>query len=138
MIVRELTLAMLLDLIPRLDARHRVEILRAHESLEKWAVDRCTQPGIAWAFFLNGEIVGAGGVITERGIGHLWMAGAAGWTDYARHPIKVAREIFAARAYQALQCTCYEDNEPAQRFAEYLGMQRQRVDNGLVYYGRSA
>jgi len=136
-VVRELALHMLLELLPKLDARHREEIIRSHGDLERWAVDRCSQSGMAWGLYVRNELVGVGGVISHGDTGHLWLAGAEGFRDYIRHAIRVTRDLFTAGIYQRFECTCFADNEPAQRFAEYLGFRRGDVRDGLIHYGRT-
>lgn len=138
MMLQELTLPMLLALLPKLDATHRAEILRTHADLERWAVDRVTLPGVAWALFDGEEIVAAGGVVSEGVKGTLWLAGAVGWQRYVLHPVRIFRGVIEAKVYREFECQCSEDNLPAQRFAEYLGFSKRDVRDGLVNYARSA
>lgn len=134
----ELTLSMLRELLPRLDHQHREEILRSHDDLERWALDRVTQPGTAWGLFDGHDIVAAGGVISNGAKGTLWLVGAEGWGRYVLHPVRIFRQVLEAKAYGEFECQCFEDNHPAQRFAEYLGFARREVRDGLVHYGRTA
>lgn len=130
----ELTLSMALSLLPNLSARDRSEIRRTHPDLERWALDRCTLPGLGWALVIDHEVQAIGGVVDRAGVGTLWLAGRAGWTRHVRHALRVFREIRAS-GFQRLECKAYLDNRRAQRFAERLGFERLGVKDNLVHYG---
>lgn len=136
--MRELTLPMALELAANLDARDRAEISLAYSDLERWAHDRCTLPGIAWALIQGGQVILAGGVVSNACKGTLWMAGREGWRRHAKHAVRIWRAIRAAGVYERFECQCAEDNDIAQRFAERMGFERLGARAGLVNYGVNA
>lgn len=136
--VRELTLPMALELAANLDNRDRMEILRVYPDLDRWALERCTLPGNAWALIEEGQVMVAGGIVDQGTKGTLWLAGRTGWRRRVKHAVRIWRAIRESRLYQRLECQCTEDNPVAQRFAERLGFQREGVRNGLVDFGMAA
>jgi hypothetical protein len=136
--VRELTLPMALELAANLDARDREEIMRTYQDLDRWALDRCTLPGMAWALIDDGEVVFACGVVSSGSKGTMWIAGRAGWRRHIKHVLRIWREIRAAGVYGHFECQCAEDNPIAQRFAERIGFERVGARHGLVDYRAAA
>lgn len=137
-IVRELTLPMALELAANLDTLDRAEIGIVYSDLDRWALDRCTLPGMAWALMEDGQVILAGGVVSNASKGTLWMAGRPGWRRHAKHAVRIWRAIRAAGAYERFECRCAEDNHTAQRFVERMGFERLGARAGLVSYGVSA
>jgi hypothetical protein len=136
--VRELTLPMALELAEHLDNRDRIEILRAYPDLERWALDRCTLPGMAWALLEDGAVVLAGGVVTNGLNGTLWLAGRPGWRKSIKHPLRIWRAIRESRFCERFECQCAEDNPIAQHFAQCIGFTPEGTRAGVVHYGMGA
>lgn len=132
--VRELTLPVALELAANLDARDRDEILRMYPDLERWALDRCTLPGMAWALIAHGEVVFACGVVSNGPKGTMWIAGRPGWRRHAKHALRICREVMQAGVYEYFECQCAADNPTAQHFAERIGFERVGARHGLIDY----
>lgn len=137
-IVRELTLPMALELAANLGARDRMEILRMYPDLDRWALERCTLPGNAWALIEDGQVIAAGGIVDQGAKGTLWLAGRTGWRRSVKHAVRIWRAIRDSGLYQRFECQCAEDNSVAQRFAERMGFEREAVRNGLIEFRMAA
>jgi hypothetical protein len=107
--VRELTLPMALELAANLDARDRRDPAR-YPDLERWAIDRCTLPGVAWALLKDGQVMLACGVVSSGATAMLWLAGREGWRRYIKHPLRIWRAVLEAGAFERFECQCAEDN----------------------------
>lgn len=133
--MKHLDQATALAIVPYLCHQHCSEILRTHETLEAWAIERAALNGVSYAVEDRHGPILIGGVIDRGPSGYLWFAGAAGWERKLRHLVRVFREIRASRVYRYLECEAFADNEDAQHFIERLGFQRLKVRGTLVYYG---
>jgi hypothetical protein len=101
--VRELTLPMALELAANLGARDRMEILRMYPDLDRWALERCTLPGNAWALIEDGQVIVAGGIVDQGTKGTLWLAGRTGWRRSVKHAVRIWRAIRESGLYRALR-----------------------------------
>lgn len=124
-----------LSIIHRLCNRHREELLRTDPDLRKWALERAALPGAQWSLVIDGQVMAIGGLMDKGTTGELWFAGAMGWERYVVPIVKGVRTLHEAALFDSLTCQVYADNEPAQRFAEYLGFERVGVDGNLINYG---
>lgn len=103
--------------------------------MNAWAKARLERDGIAFAG-VRERAMFVGGVETVRpGLGLMWLAGAEGWTTYAKHAIRVARAILSSGTYREYLCEVHEADIVARRFAERLGFREIRTSEHLVLYG---
>lgn len=133
--IAELTLPMALELAAHLDPRDCADALQAYPDLDRWALERCTLPGAAWALIVRGDVLAAGGVVSKDAeTGVLWLAGREGWTRYIKHAVRIWREIRACGLYRRFECRCAIGRDTATRFAERMGFQRLYARDGFVHY----
>jgi len=120
----EMTEAHIIDLLPRLRARDVHElggVLR--EPIVDWARKRAHEPGVRYAFLHDGQVVACGGVLegAAPGIGAAWGIATEGWWRVLDVAMHVWGMIIDHGGYRRLECRCYADNVPANRFAIHVG-----------------
>lgn len=114
-----------------------MEVLKSEGYLDQIYVPGYSEyvcQGEAVAVFVDGKLVGAGGVIPQ------WEGVAEGWTvvtDWLyKHPVTLVKSFIgffetASLKYRRIQITVEEGFEKAQRFAEYLGF---TPEGRMLYY----
>ena len=114
----------ILDLLPRIRQRDVHELTGLmRESLEDWARSRARDPGVHYSVWHNGKVVACGGVLEGivSGIGVGWAIAAEGWWRAYNDALNLWTMFVKHGGYRRLECKCYVDNEPANRFALKLG-----------------
>lgn len=116
----------LVDILPRLrevDARELMDGSR-HETLLSWAHSRVNAAGAAFTVLQDERPMWCGGVLegAVSGIGAMWLVGAKGCEPLVMYAYRVWQVIVAEGGYRRLECKCFADNEPANRFAKIMGL----------------
>lgn len=102
---------------------HELRGIVREPSLGEWAARRAVAPGLSWTLLVGGIPMLCGGVLegVARGIGAIWMVGAVGCERYIKHVLRVWRLVLIHGGFRRIECKCYADNLPANRFAVRAG-----------------